>query len=255
MSWLGDWLREIILVVLLAAFVELLLPSKSMERYARLVLSLLILLTLLSPIVSLLKGDAVSELSLALGKQEKEGGLLNGAGKGANSLEKILADGQKLAQGRQEQSLKLAAEEVAGQMREQIASETGVRGVRVTVALSMDQSGDSGSGDIPVISAVTVTMPSSIPTTGPDAANGGASGAAVSQPIVIPPVEAVEVSIGKTVNPAPAQSGSVAGEGSPAGSEGTSGQAKSIATMLEQKWDLDPKVIHIQGQSTGDKKL
>lgn len=78
MSWLGDWLREIILVVLLASFVELLLPSKSMERYARLVLSLLILLTMLSPIVSLLKGDAIAELSIAMGRQEKEGGLFTG---------------------------------------------------------------------------------------------------------------------------------------------------------------------------------
>lgn len=101
MSWLGGWLREIILVVLLASFVELLLPSKSMERYARLVLSLLILLTMLSPIVSLLKGDAISELSVAMGQQEKEGGLFTGGGKGDPSLEQILADGQKLAQGRQ----------------------------------------------------------------------------------------------------------------------------------------------------------
>lgn len=56
MSWLSSWLHELILVVLMAAFVEMLLPSKSMERYARLVLSLLVLLTMLSPIISLLKG-------------------------------------------------------------------------------------------------------------------------------------------------------------------------------------------------------
>lgn len=62
MSWLSGWLHELILVVLMAAFVEMLLPSKSMERYARLVLSLLVLLTMLSPIVSMLKGTPARSL-------------------------------------------------------------------------------------------------------------------------------------------------------------------------------------------------
>lgn len=80
MSWLSSWLHELILVVLMAAFVEMLLPSKSMERYARLVLSLLVLLTMLSPIISLLKGDASKELTVAMQQQERNGGLLSGAG-------------------------------------------------------------------------------------------------------------------------------------------------------------------------------
>lgn len=74
MSWLSSWLHELILVVLMAAFVEMLLPSKSMERYARLVLSLLVLLTMLSPIISLLKGDASKELTVAMQQQERSGG-------------------------------------------------------------------------------------------------------------------------------------------------------------------------------------
>lgn len=74
MSWLSSWLHELILVVLMAAFVEMLLPSKSMERYARLVLSLLVLLTMLSPIISLLKGDASKELTMAMQQQERSGG-------------------------------------------------------------------------------------------------------------------------------------------------------------------------------------
>lgn len=49
MGWLSNWLQELIMIVLLATFVEMLLPNRSMERYVKLVLSLLILLTLLSP--------------------------------------------------------------------------------------------------------------------------------------------------------------------------------------------------------------
>ncbi|WP_267907848.1 stage III sporulation protein AF [Paenibacillus sp. JZ16] len=54
MDWLGGWLKSVIMVVLFAAFVDLILPGKALERYARLVLSLLILLTLLSPIIALI---------------------------------------------------------------------------------------------------------------------------------------------------------------------------------------------------------
>ncbi len=247
MGWLGGWLREIILVVLLASFVELLLPSKSMERYARLVLSLLILLTMLSPIVSLLKGDAVAELSLAMGQQEKEGGLFSGSGQNDTTLEKILADGQKLAEGRQEQSLKLAAEEVASQMREQIISETGTRGVNVTVTLRMGLA-KSGSEDIPVISAVMVSLPA---TTSEGAASSGASGVAVAEPIIIAPVEAVEIKVGdgeKSKAVATTESDATA-NGNEADAAKATSEIDSIVKLLEQKWDLDPEVIQVQDHS------
>jgi stage III sporulation protein AF len=250
MSWLGGWLREIILVVLLASFVELLLPSKSMERYARLVLSLLILLTMLSPIVSLLKGDAIAELSIAMGRQEKEGGLFTGGGSGDPSLEKILADGKKLAEGRQDQSLKLAAEEVAEQMREQIISETGKRGVNVTVTLGMGKSGGSGNKDIPVISAVRVSM-------SPETAKPiGTSSAAAAPPIAIAPVEPVEVKIG--ANP---ENGSASTEepkavnGNVTEDQTSSNETESIVKLLEQKWNLDPNVIHVDGGGVNNVKL
>lgn len=237
MSWLGDWLREIILVVLLASFVELLLPSKSMERYARLVLSLLILLTMLSPIVSLLKGDAASELSIAMGRQEKEGGLFTGGGDGGTSLEQILADGQKLAQGRQEQSLKLAAEEVASQMKEKIIQETGKRGVNVTVTLGMGKSSGTGNEDMPVISSVRVSMPS---TSVSSSGTSGNSSTATSAPIVIMPVTPVEVNIG-------ADEESRAASGNVPEHNTTSREAEAIVKLLVQQWDLDPQVIQVDG--------
>lgn len=61
-AWLSDWLRDIIAVIMLAAFVELLLPNKAMLRYARLVIGLLILLTIMSPILRLLQGDFNAKL-------------------------------------------------------------------------------------------------------------------------------------------------------------------------------------------------
>lgn len=174
MSWLSSWLHELILVVLMAAFVEMLLPSKSMERYARLVLSLLVLLTMLSPIISLLKGDASKELTVAMQQQERSGGLLNRAEGAPDSLDKILADGRMLAAGARDQSLKLAAEEIAGQMRDQIAGSTGLGGVKVTVALAMGPNPNAPLGEeVPLISSVTVALPPEQSASG-GAVQGGA---------------------------------------------------------------------------------
>ncbi|MBW4081813.1 stage III sporulation protein AF [Paenibacillus sp. S150] len=263
MTWLGEWLRELILVVLMAAFVEMLLPSKSMERYARLVLSLLVLLTMLSPIVSMLKGDAAGELSLAMDQQEKEGGLLSGAGEGAGSLEKILADGRMLAAGAQEQSLKLAAEEVAGQMRDQIAGSTGVQGAKVTVTLGMGKAAGSLGGEaVPVISSVSVALPAAAPAGGTEgkAAEGTAAGPA-PEPIVITPVEPVQVSLGsgegEAAPEAPATSSAEAPDGSSAAAGGgtAEAEAESIIRLLEQNWNLSREVIEVQSSGAGAAKL
>lgn len=53
MSWLSDWLKSIIMVILLATFVDILLPNQTMQRYVKTVISLFILLTLLQPLFSL----------------------------------------------------------------------------------------------------------------------------------------------------------------------------------------------------------
>ncbi|WP_379128796.1 stage III sporulation protein AF [Paenibacillus sp. sgz500958] len=256
MAWLGGWLREIILVVLLASFVEMLLPSKSMERYARLVLSLLVLLTMLGPIISLLKGDAVSELSLAMAQQNEQGGIFAGPGQESDSLEKILADGLKMAEGRQKESLKLAAGEIAVQMKDQITSETGVQGVQVTVKLVMRESDNSGGEDQPAISSVDVTMSETT-----DTAQSGANDES-SEAIAITPVEPIKVSIHEkesgslettqTAGEAPAHTASgPSAEVEAAAQE----QVNTIKKLLVQKWGLAPDIIEVTPSIGGTSKL
>ncbi|SDX99674.1 stage III sporulation protein AF [Thermoactinomyces sp. DSM 45892] len=53
-EWMGDWLKQIILLVLVATFLDMLLPSNAMEKYVKLVMGLLILMAILSPIFKLL---------------------------------------------------------------------------------------------------------------------------------------------------------------------------------------------------------
>ncbi|WP_379161927.1 stage III sporulation protein AF [Paenibacillus sp. sgz5001063] len=263
MTWLGGWLRELILVVLLAAFVEMLLPSKSMERYARLVLSLLVLLTLLSPIVTLLKGDVTGELSLALNQQEKNGGVLSGAVKGAGSLEKILADGRMLAAGVQEQSLKLAAEEVAGEMRDQIAGSTGVQGAKVTVTLGMGKASESAGGEaVPVIASVKVFLPDAVPAASSGSGTqAGATDSLPAEPIIIPPVEPVQVNLdadpeAESAAASAASPADVPADGTTAAGKGTDkDQDESVIRLLEQNWNLSREVIQVQRSSSEEAKL
>jgi stage III sporulation protein AF len=49
----ADWVRNIILVVLFASFLELLLPASSMQRFVRVIMGLLIMLAILNPVIDL----------------------------------------------------------------------------------------------------------------------------------------------------------------------------------------------------------
>lgn len=57
MEWLSEWIKQIILLVLVATFIDLLLPNQSLDRYVKLVLGLLIILAILTPILQLLNQD------------------------------------------------------------------------------------------------------------------------------------------------------------------------------------------------------
>lgn len=57
MSFLTSWIQQLILVVIMATFLDLLLPNNTMQRYVRLVMGLVILMLILSPLLTLLKSD------------------------------------------------------------------------------------------------------------------------------------------------------------------------------------------------------
>ena len=51
MSIITLWVKKLILLVLLATFLELLLPTNAYQKYVRMAMGLLILLTLLTPLL------------------------------------------------------------------------------------------------------------------------------------------------------------------------------------------------------------
>ncbi len=76
--------RNIVFIILLAVFVEMLLPAKEMRRFLEVVVGLFILITILNPIVSFIRQEPLLELELVEGREEE--------------LQSILDQGQELQQ-------------------------------------------------------------------------------------------------------------------------------------------------------------
>ncbi|MGX1828548.1 stage III sporulation protein AF [Paenibacillus taichungensis] len=284
MGWLSSWLRELIMIVLLATFVDMLLPNRSMERYVKLVLSLLILLTLLSPITKLLKSDPVGELKRAMTAMDSPSD-------GNATLEQILAQGRRLQSNEQEQSLQWTAKELANVMKGQIEETTGERVQSVEVKLAMDTSKPetdlASSVELPVIQYVLVEMSGetaagkvnsdtaqqeATATTKPifdsDPEPQTTESLPVQEPIEIGQIEVpdvqIEVNSGSKSesnmgngNSGEAQNGQVDGS-TPVSGEQTetnsqqgqtssrSERAVQIITLLTEKWDIDANKVQVK---------
>lgn len=138
MTYLGEWLKEIIIIVLFAVFIDLLLPNRAMERYVKFVVSLLILLTLLSPVMRILSGSEPEKMIAAA--FDHIGGRIGGGAEA--QTEQILKQGELLRKSQEAEALQYAGDQAALQMKQQIELETGRPVERVTVKLSR-QTGES----------------------------------------------------------------------------------------------------------------
>ncbi len=140
MHWISTWLREIILVVLLATFVDLLLPNSSMQRYVKVVVSLFILMTILSPLILLLKTDFDFN-QMALKFEEVNGGGQLQTSAEMPSMQKVLREGEALQAEQVAQTKQMVEKRIAEHMREQIEVEGGVslKQIAVTTAIHKDE--------------------------------------------------------------------------------------------------------------------
>lgn len=75
MNALGEWLKQIVLVVVLAALSDLLLPTKAMQKYVRVVMGLAIIALILQPVLPFFQKDWANHMATAA---EQE--ILGGAG-------------------------------------------------------------------------------------------------------------------------------------------------------------------------------
>ncbi|MBA2869942.1 stage III sporulation protein AF [Anoxybacillus calidus] len=57
MSFIIDWITNIIIFILLAIVIDLLLPSTNLQKYVKMVIGLILILVMLSPILKIFKVD------------------------------------------------------------------------------------------------------------------------------------------------------------------------------------------------------
>lgn len=154
-GWLSDWLRNIIAVILLAMLVELLLPNKAMQRYARLVVGLFILLTILSPILKLLQTDMSDRLEAGMELWDERSMTRDIK---MPSLEDIQKRADAIQAQRNVEAAKLTAMTLEESMSDAIAEETGMKVESVDVELILPEAGEEEKP--PELASVTVTLES-----------------------------------------------------------------------------------------------
>ncbi|GAA3405469.1 stage III sporulation protein AF [Paenibacillus hodogayensis] len=141
MEWLNGWLKDIIVVVMLAAFVELLLPNNAFQRYVRTVLGLFILLTLLSPLLSLFQQKWDTGKMLASVEQlgeDKNGEKTFGS---MRSLTAIMQDADRWRQTDRSEAQKLTESQLAAELQQSIGDDAEVRVKQVKLQMEYDNNG------------------------------------------------------------------------------------------------------------------
>ncbi|SEG15601.1 stage III sporulation protein AF [Paenibacillus sp. UNC499MF] len=256
MDWLGGWLKTVVALILLAAFIELMLPTNKMQRYVRTAMSLFILLTLLSPLLQLTRKSwdparllAEAQQGQQLGSAGAAGGRQAPAGVGPPgqpaSLQAVMEQSDRLQAGSREQAVRLLEEKLAAEMRQTLQKETPylIRDIRVKAAVD-------GQGAASVAS-VELTLDDAAPAAAaPDASSGalageaGASGMGPVKPVApIASVAPVDVRIGGPSGPG---DGAVAAQTGEQPTPAQRAAEEKLAKAAELGWKVDPSHISVQ---------
>lgn len=190
MVWLGGWLKQLILVVMLAAFVDLMLPNQAMQRYAKTVIGLFMLLVLLTPVFEIFQKhwDADKLIAEAENLQQSKSMLASADGigpkvadgKGTDSLNRILEQSEQLKKSSAKQAMQLAETRIAEEMKVGLEKNEGLPVEKVVVTLMLDDKGN------PAIRHVQVTLSNKKepPDAGKSSGGSGTDGkASVDSPI------------------------------------------------------------------------
>jgi stage III sporulation protein AF len=127
-----DWVKNIVLVVLFASFLELLLPSSGMQRFVRVIMGLLILLAILTPVVDVLQSRFAPEVP-ALG------------GQSAPAADRVRSGAETLVRERDQLAVSLYKKDLARQIRAVVVAVDGVADARVAVEVAKDRGGRAGA--------------------------------------------------------------------------------------------------------------
>ncbi|CAM4522850.1 stage III sporulation protein AF [Paenibacillus endophyticus] len=242
-AWLSDWLRDIIAVILLAVFVELLLPNKAMQRYARLVVGLFILLTILSPILKLIQSDIGAKLDEGM---ENWSRLAAADSAQMTGLSQIKQDAEAMSAKRNLEAAKLTERTLEASIRNELIERSDAAVADVDAVLKwVNASGQQ----TPYLSQVTVTLKATENSSG-----NVKEGATVEkvQPVIVD----VEVEPMEPVSPYSSEPKVKDGQSQAAQVEGNWSRADpavtaELSSLIAKGWGLNQEQIVVRQPAEG----
>lgn len=242
-TWLSEWLKDIIAVIMLAVLVELILPNKSMQRYARLVIGLLILLTILSPILRLLQGDFNTRLNNGIQLWEDSASKYEVK---MPTLDDITKKAAQLSEKRNKEAAALTKHSLESAMKQELVDRTNAPIDKVEVVLRWVNNGQELT---PYVDGVTVSFASS------EQVSNSASSAQNQDVQEVEPV-AVGIEIDQIeVQPAAEEGGFDPADGSKETAAGTASEAwarvepavdAQIRSVLADGWGVKQEVVIVR---------
>lgn len=135
---ISGWVKNIILIVLFASFLELLLPNSSLQRFIRVIMGLLIMLTILNPAIDLVQGNWVAGDIPTIGTGgQKQADIVRSANMAVGERDRLAKEIYKRDIGKQIRALVMAID--------------GVSEVRIAIELQ-EQAETGATGAIKIIS-------------------------------------------------------------------------------------------------------
>ena len=229
MSILILWVKKLILLVLLATFLELLLPDNAYQKYVRLSMGLLILLTLLTPLLEIFQTPiTLDQLSNFYQEKTSQQGL---------DLERIQGLSKQLVAYQDETTTQYVQTQMKDLVKQQVEEQYQVQVETVDVKLKKDKENK------PIIDQILVTLQQK--TTQDKATSGGGGSGAMSP---IKPMDPVNVAIDLQKVPDKTQSPSVPVM------EQQSPQLKKIASGVATAWNLTEQQVNVKWNQRGEGK-
>jgi len=246
MEWLSGWLKQLILLILLASFIDLLLPSQAMQRYVKTVIGLFLLLILMNPLLKLFERNwspdklmADAEALQRKSEVSRYAGVGTGTGTGNHSsLEAIMAESVKLKSDNAAEARKLTENVLAGEIKAGVEQETGEQVSSVKVSITVDDKGN------PAVNQVQVHLSHRPSADKPADARPAAAAIGRFEPVAVDKVKPVTVDIRGT------GSTEESGEVKPASKEDSAAEerAKAVVRYIQKDWKVKADRIRVSVQ-------
>lgn len=153
---MSQWLQKIILLVLIATFLDMLLPNSSMQRYVKFVMGLLILLSIISPIMQLFEKDlSLDKLAVRI--------LSMNTGESAKEWEEIRRYGEKLIKENDKEAVSFVQSQMESLIKAKVEEDYSITVSSVKVNITEEKDKQQA---YPVISSVQLILDKDIQGTG-----------------------------------------------------------------------------------------